>query len=55
MMSMWNQMDLPHWIGLLLLLIGAITPFIYAIKNKTNFALATTISLLVTFLIQRIL
>ena len=51
---MWNQMDLPHWIGLFILLIGALMPFVYAIKNKTNLALATTISLLVTFLIQRV-
>lgn len=53
-MSMWNQMDLPHWIGLISLLFAALTPFVFAIKNKTNFALATTISLLVTFLLQRI-
>ena len=53
-MSMWNLMDLPHWIGLFLLLFAALTPFIFAIKNKTNFALATTISLLVTFLLQRV-
>ncbi len=51
---MWNQMDLPHWIGLFLLFSAALAPFIFAIRNKTNFALATTISLLVTFLLQRI-
>ena len=53
-MSMWNQMEIPHWIGLLLLFSAALTPFIFAVRNKTNFALATTISLLVTFLLQRI-
>ena len=48
-MSLWYQMDIPHWIGLFLLISTAILPFIFAIKNKTSFALATTISLLVTF------
>ena len=52
-MSLWYQMDIPHWIGLFLLISTAILPFIFAIKNKTSFALATTISLLVTFLLQR--
>ncbi|MED5485053.1 MAG: rhomboid family intramembrane serine protease [Candidatus Thermoplasmatota archaeon] len=53
-MSLWYQMDTPHWIGLFLLVSIAIAPFIFAFKNKTSFALATTISLLVTFLLQRI-
>jgi len=51
---MWNLMEFSHWVGLFLLISAAITPFILAWKNKTNFALATTISLLVTFLLQRI-
>ncbi|MBK00791.1 MAG: hypothetical protein CMB48_07605 [Euryarchaeota archaeon] len=53
-MSLWYKMDFPHWIGLFLLVFTAISPFIFAYKNKTSFALATTISLLVTFLLQRI-
>ena len=53
-MTMWNQMQASHWIGLTLLIVGAFSPFYYAVKNKTNLALATTISLLVTFLIQRV-
>ena len=53
-MSLWYSMDFSHWVGLIFLILAAIFPFILAWKNKTNFALATTISLLVTFLLQRI-
>ena len=51
---MWAQMDGPHWMGLAILVMVALTPFIAARKYDTSLALATTISLLVTFLAQRL-
>ena len=48
----WQLLSTGHWVVLILMLAAATIPYVMCYKNKTSFALATSISLLSVFVVQ---
>lgn len=49
---LWQSLSTGQWVLLILMLIAAISPYIASYRHKTSLALATTISILLVYVVQ---